>query len=42
MAIATTARATWSGSVTFGMVSFPVRLYGAARDKDPRAQPRQA
>ena len=36
MAIATTARATWSGSVTFGMVSFPVRLYGAARDKDLR------
>ncbi len=28
------ARALWSGSVSFGMVSIPVKLYGATENKD--------
>jgi DNA end-binding protein Ku len=28
------ARAIWSGSISFGMVSIPVRLYGATESKD--------
>lgn len=27
-------RSTWSGSISFGMVSFPIQLYTAARDHD--------
>lgn len=30
----TTARASWSGSVSFGLVNFNVRLYGAATSRD--------
>jgi DNA end-binding protein Ku len=32
------ARAIWSGSVSFGMVSIPVKLYGATESKDIRFQ----
>ena len=28
------ARAIWSGSISFGMVSIPVKLYGATESKD--------
>ena len=28
------ARAIWSGSIGFGMVSIPVKLYGATESKD--------
>ena len=28
------ARAIWSGVITFGMVSIPVRLFPATQDKD--------
>jgi DNA end-binding protein Ku len=30
------ARAIWSGSISFGMVSIPVKLYGATQSKDIR------
>ena len=30
------ARAIWSGSISFGMVSIPVKLYGATESKDIR------
>jgi DNA end-binding protein Ku len=30
------ARAIWSGSISFGMVSIPVKLYGATESKDVR------
>jgi DNA end-binding protein Ku len=29
-------RAIWSGSIGFGMVSIPVKLYGATESKDRR------
>lgn len=32
------ARAIWSGSISFGMVSIPVKLYGATESKDIRFQ----
>lgn len=32
------ARAIWSGSISFGMVSMPVKLYGATESKDIRFQ----
>ena len=28
------ARAMWSGSISFGLVNVPVKLYTAARNKD--------
>ena len=28
------ARAIWSGTISFGMVSIPVKLYGATESKD--------
>lgn len=31
-----TARASWSGAVSFGMVSFPIKLYGAVTDRNVR------
>ena len=30
------ARAVWSGTISFGLVSVPVRLYPATRRKDVR------
>src|SRR5688500_11514503 len=30
------ARAIWSGAISFGMVSIPVKLYGATESKDIR------
>jgi DNA end-binding protein Ku len=32
------ARAIWSGSISFGMVSIPVKLYGATESRDIRFQ----
>jgi DNA end-binding protein Ku len=32
------ARAIWNGSISFGMVSIPVKLYGATESKDIRFQ----
>ena len=30
------ARATWTGSISFGLINVPVRLYPATRSRDVR------